>query len=278
MIHYLYLATCKMKLLNECMRKAIIMFELPLLKSIFLFAGANVVIARNSVYEPNKFNVFMSDLDFTLVSSERKFEFLYKIKKNLQKIFLNVGEIELYTPDEWAECEELSHSPHMIYWTKINTIRKSAWQRKKLASAKSVHEVAKQKRALEITLNRLGQDRFPIDGASVFKELPGHLNESNFGLPTYSSFLEYKITTKVEEDVCYFSNIQTAVRLISILPDNTIVPEDKTLREIKLFLLRKEFLMTTTSLRVNKLLTPEKDFPEHVHWLGDLKEKIIQNR
>ena len=70
-----------------------------------------ILITRNSVTQNSGFNIFFSDIDFTIVvKSEISFEYSDRILKTygkLKKFFPMLGEVEFFTEPEWSELEGL---------------------------------------------------------------------------------------------------------------------------------------------------------------------------
>jgi len=257
--------------INEFLRQIILRVEVPVIKFLLRFSGAAQVIPRHSVHQRYIFNSFMSDLDFTVVAQEKHFSFLDHVYWGLRKVFPNLGEVEFYQPHEWEELLGLQYSPHYVLWEKIYLLRKLSWQQSKLHKAKTSYEKVKQARAIELTLNRLNQFKFPLSGDEIFPELHPYSVSHSYYFPRSSGFLEHEITIESGHDLV-FKSLPLANTFIYILPESHEVFPDSELNEFKYLLVRKEYYLTKTSMRLKKIRQTDGDISKDESWIKDLED------
>ena len=250
MVFTLYRWTNSSLVFNRLATFIVTHFEVPLLISIFKLAGATRVKARNSILDPGIYNVFMSDLDYSIVCETTQMRFIYSIATALKKVFINLGELEFYTAQEWEEIERLAASPYAHVWDYLYRLRKTQWQVRKLSSAATPYEIAKQRRALEISRGKLNEMHHTLQS----------LLHSQDGVAVFSYFLE--------------THISASSKLFEVLPDNDYLPLEDSLKETKVLIISREYLLTMTSIRIRKLESPHLLFETELGWMKSLAERL----
>ena len=259
---------------NELLRQIILRVEVPLIKLLLRFSGAAQVIPRHSVHQRHVFNTFMSDLDFTIVGQEKHFPFLDQVCGGLRKFFPNLGEVEFYEPLEWEELLGLQYSSQYVLWEKIYLLRKLSWQNTKLEKAKTSYERVKQSRAIELTRTRLNQFNPILTGDEIFPELQSYAVSHSYYFPRSSGFLEHEITIETGHDLV-FQSLQLANAFIYILPESNEVFPESELNQFKYLLVRKEYYLTKTSMRLKLIRQADVDVSKDKSWIKDLLDLTV---
>lgn len=271
-----YVITHDWTLFNEIIRKLILSLEVPVIVLIFKILGAQEVVARHSILDEKNFNFLMSDIDFSIVCEEKKFPRIYRVSLVTRLIFMNFGEIELYTLNDWKELKKLETASEEIFWKRIYLIRKLGWQEKKQNSAITTYEKFKQDRGLHITLQKLHSIERPIPGDQIFSDLPlessAQLNFKKF----YSHFLGCEISCDQASKGLFFKSHERANALMLILPDIELSPANIELRNIRKHVLKREQMLTLTSIRVQEFQTPEKQFTTERNWIELLDKRLAK--
>lgn len=269
MLYHLYSCTAGLPVFLEFVRKLIVWLEIPILKILFKLTGAKQVITRYSIHEKEHFNVFMSDLDFTLVGEQRNFPKLLRTHTWLKRIFLNIGELEFHTADEIEILYRLQSDPRFSFWNRIYILRKLSWQKQKLQLPLSKYERAKQLRAIKISLRKLKANGTPVL-EKVFPELEKYERAEIMSFPYFSPYLEQDISVNEGLESLLSNDPICASIFISLLPDSDIVPKDRELRLIKLLLLDREVLLNHASMRIKLLQNKNWDASAALQWIEDL--------
>lgn len=272
MLYFLYQTTANAQWFHSVVQKFILLIEIPLLTLFLKLAGASKVISRNSIHDKAIFNVFMSDLDFSIVATDESFTRIYKVSILLKKIFVNMGELELYTLSEWTELEELQHSSYWSFWTRVYLVRKLSWQLEKQKKAHSRYEKVKQERALKITFSRLGMMNNSLQGSKIFYDLPID-NTLQIHPPFESKFLEFPIglMSDLEQGVG-FETLSEARSFYAILPDCQISPSSVELKQIKQLLIKREALLNANKIKLKRIQGLDTSVDQI--WAKDLSDRL----
>lgn len=149
---------------NETVRGFYLKIVTPVLR-IFLFdRKSNALlrlVPRHSVVERGVFNVFLSDVDYTLVIASSASEFavsrLIERYQRLTRYFWFLGEIEVYSEKEQTVLEEIRRCDSFTI-NFVWRLRKLRWQQKAHAAAASSYHRFKAERAIRRLLVQLGLD------------------------------------------------------------------------------------------------------------------------
>ena len=119
------------------------------------------IIARHSAKDPASFNAFSSDLDLSIViDGSIEAERIKKDFKKIRKFLLFLGEIEIYTDEEYSALESLIKDFGYQY-TSVRNLRKIYWMEQNYEAAKSDYHRFKALRAIGFCLKRLRSDKIP---------------------------------------------------------------------------------------------------------------------
>lgn len=273
-LYDLYRLTKSWSTLNRLAHSLVRSIEVPLLILILRCAGARLAIPRNSIFDGKRFNVFMSDIDFSIVGGPESFAFIQSVSLGVRKVLPNLGELEFYTEQEWKELSAILSMPEHKFWERTYNLRKHNWQRLKLAEASSKYEEMKQKRSMAITLEKLGVEHGNLEGDKIFGDLPS-APPQNVGIPPYfSRFLEHQLSFDSAPNAIYFKNRELFDRLLAILPENEFYSTSAELRKIKWLIMKREYFQTVTSIRTRSFHNPQQNFMVERSWLETLEKRI----
>lgn len=147
--------------LHEIFRKFYLRFFCPLFEPYLQRISATNgfrLIPRHSIEEVGGFNVFFSDLDFTLVfkdlpSENLRSRVLQSYFKSAQRIKF-LGELELYSEDEW-ELRKRLKSAFSDLFDSIWNLRKWHWQKNSLLESRSPYHLYKTQRSIQRVKTKL---------------------------------------------------------------------------------------------------------------------------
>lgn len=230
-------------------------------------AGAVAVKERHSITEPGSFNIFMSDIDLTVVSSTDRFKFLHQISKAIKKVILNLGEIEFLSPEEWVKLRPLLDSNHSKTWTILFTLRKISWMKSELKRETTPYQKLKLERGIANAFRKIGVSGYPINGEGLIP-----FQDSRGGkFPLFSNFLNHSVTINGVGEVLSFTHESKASGFLAILPDNSEIPTDLG---VKKYLMEREMYLTIVSLRNDELSEKFDQIEQKKYWIQNLQEKI----
>lgn len=215
---------------NDVVRKIYLRFLPPYVTGVLQKRAPALkiqLLARNSVAEPGAFNIFLSDLDFTLiVDREPATEELRSILDGYARLARSLwflGELEVYTREEWRILDQVKSeagSAVDLIWN----LRKLLWQKQALASAPSAYHRAKAKRSIRRTFEKLRTPLADLDCAFGEMEISRAIHRNTSGwirhpedaatFRGFATYLQWPLT-----DV-------SAVFLAS-LPDGEVVEYDR---------------------------------------------------
>ncbi len=140
---------------NQTIR-LVYLYCLPPLLQIFL--GNRWVARHSSTYKNNYFNVAFSDLDLSLIycaeSQYKDIETAIRKYKQLKKVILFLGELEVYTEVEFEQKCLLEMN---LFVQHIYLLRKISWLKKDIKNNKSSYHVYKAYRSLKKSKYKLKQ-------------------------------------------------------------------------------------------------------------------------
>lgn len=250
-LYGLYLATKNLRSLHECGRRLYLHVLVPVLACAFRLAGAEDLRARHSIASRDHFNVFMSDIDLTVVTARPITRFM-RLHRLLKLAIPALGELEFCSPPHWAALTELNRAPANKLWNATYVVRKIHWITDKLGRAESAYERAKDQRALEILKNRLGVDENPLPGTKIFEDFIRLIPASSPSAPLgMNLFLEHAITLDpTHSEGLLFEHVADWHALATLLPDSPSIPAHPLLCQQKRFLVFQEMLQATTTLQL----------------------------
>jgi hypothetical protein len=256
--------------------------EVKIIKFVYFHLGFKQLYPRNSIYDSSSFNVFMSDLDFSIVIDEEKnVLFIQKIRKKIKYFLPNIGEFEFYNKEEWIQKnrECLKDANHI--WNEIRLIRKLNWQRKSLASADNQYSKVKYVRGINITLSKMKQSSSILSGENVLRHLKQKNSEKlhKVSFPHRSIYLETNIFVGDNDSVegVKFESSQDALVLYHLLPTSDYVFSNSYLNEIKKYLVFEELLTSKSFRRAEFFKEIPKDELDLIDkWIFSL-EKLMLN-
>jgi hypothetical protein len=109
---------------------------------------------RNSILTMEYFHFFYSDVDLSLILVDCDFDHLTKVRKILAKFkrfYPFMGEVEIYSQNEWLELIQLKEKNNFLY-SQARVIRKYFW----MGAPDDLHQSPKRLRALRVILKKLG--------------------------------------------------------------------------------------------------------------------------
>jgi hypothetical protein len=277
---FLYQLTRDWSWFHKMGRLFILYLEVKLIKFLFKKFGFSQVYSRNSVHDSLNFNVFMSDVDFSVViNSDNDLKIFQKIREKLKLIFPNIGEFEFYKSEEWSKKQGNLQAEAKIIWNKIRLIRKLNWQKKSLKSSKDQYSKQKHIRGVEITLRKLGQESISIPGREILQHLRHITCEQLTGIyfPHYSVYLEDTIYFggDCKTNGINFSSEQDALVFFHLLPSSDYVFHDSYYRKIKKDLIVEELITSKSYRRLEVYKNTSKEELELIDkWISTL-EKIM---
>ncbi len=247
-----------------------------------------VLACRHSLATGRGFNVFRSDIDYALVCfaeppRQAVFELIADYRR-LQKYFPFVGELEIYTDDEWNEKLQLEQDfPEILDLIRI--LRKSSWQRAILRGSPSPFHRRKTKRALRRMRDGPRRMRRYLQnlGAS-FPEKRGGVAVP--GLSAFSHFLGWSFGTAISKNTALAISLSATdcVLLAAILPGGEDGLPDFRARifqlrrapQVKapfLAVCRAEYLLCRSVKRSRAELDPKLEA-----WMRDLETEMSARR
>jgi hypothetical protein len=134
--------------INEALRRALVRTAPGFIR---LVLGGQWVL-RNSLTEPWNFSPLFSDIDLALIVEEANQNNLYVEEKltrhaKLKKWFKILGEVEVYSPEEWQiKTQLLMHHGDLIAYSR--SLRKINWMKGDFRNRKGPYHRAKALRAI----------------------------------------------------------------------------------------------------------------------------------
>jgi hypothetical protein len=120
-------------------------------------------VLRNSLTEPWNFNPLFSDIDLTLIVEERNQSDVYVEKKlqqhaRLKRWFKILGEVEVYSPEEWQiKNQLLEHHGELIAYSR--SLRKINWMKGDFRNRQGPYHRAKPASHLQMSQGLSRQER-----------------------------------------------------------------------------------------------------------------------
>ena len=256
--------------------------EVKIIKFIYFHLGFRQLYPRNSIYDSTSFNIFMSDLDFSIViNDEKDVSLIQNVRKKIKYFFPNIGEFEFYTSKEWIqknrECLKEAHD----IWNEIRLIRKLNWQKRSLAFADNEYSKLKYVRGINITLSKMKQSSSELSGETVLRHLKQKNSEKlpKVSFPYKSIYLETNILVIENYSVegVNFQSEEDVLIFYHLLPTSDYVFSSTYLKEIKKYLVLEELLTSKSFRRVEFLKEiPKDEFDLIDKWIFSL-EKLMLN-
>lgn len=242
--------------LHERIRQFVLEFEIPLFIKAFrdsLGQDLQMILPRHSLIEPHAYNVFMSDIDLTLVvTSEKDVKQAFETFYSLKKYYPNLGEPEVLTLEEWNNALSYERPGFEKIWSMLFQLRKLSWQTKKLSNAQGEYEVAKIQRGISNSLKKLSSHGPMLKLDDFFPECPVATSFCEIKLPCYSHYLERWIELIDHDQLpsLVFSSIDQAEGFIQLIPGHVTVDLIIQTHPLRRYLLAKEINLSQAQLRI----------------------------
>jgi hypothetical protein len=230
--------------LNNFVRRVLLLFLPSFLKIILtLRLGFSVhVRLRHSVVEKNAYNIFFSDVDWTLVIPAQLTDGQYKklrtVLKTVMSIFIFLGEPEVYTSSE-NQIRLQIKKKYDSFLKNIFALRKYIWMGNNIKNPKlhKYHHV-KSYRGRKRIKGDLQEFQMADEIAnSVLKQVPAenlkkatvnflNITQENLVFEGWSGFLEWYLTTdkqKANSSPYLVLSLNQLLALLSILPDGEYI-------------------------------------------------------
>lgn len=280
-LFFFYDLTKNLPMFHRMAARVVLHLELPLIELILknkFQDRIKLIQPRHSLLEKNGFNLFMSDIDLSIVlKDEKDIHEVLTTCWDLKRIFLNLGEQEVYLPKEWELLTNLLMDPHHKTWTSIFQIRKLAWQKDNLSNLSSEYDIAKFYRGINRSLKSLGMKDDKLQAEVIFPFIPTNLRTSVTAdkFPFYNDFLCQMVflNQTSDEPGIYFDSPASATFFGSLLPlanDELRAPWE----DLRIYLLQRELLMAKCHLRILIWSRQDSKVPKISEWVQILKAKL----
>lgn len=258
----------------------ILHFEVPLIHLLLKLKLKEKVITikpRHSLIEKGGFNLFMSDIDLSIVvKSDSDFNNALNACWSLKRVLLNLGEPEVYLAQEWETLENLKKNELDELWRSLFQIRKLKWQRERNQGQITAYQKAKFERGTKRSLMALNSNNGLLYAENIFpflKNIPDERTDSSF--PKWDDFIQHNITISPDNDQ-YSLIFQTPSRAelfqsLSPIANNILkAPWEK----IRIYLLKRELLMARCHLRLLEWTQDQSSIPKIREWVEIIENKI----
>ncbi len=244
--------------LHEWARQFLLNFEIPALRFFFQLALNNSlsqIIIRHSLIEPQGFNIFMSDIDLTIIV--KKNDDIPKALKaffDLKQIFLNLGEPEIFTQEEWDQWMALEKPEFAKTWANLFQVRKIFWQKMKQEKSSSLYELAKIQRGLDKSHSKLHAAGSMLYIQRLFPNVPNAEIFCGIEIPYYSKYLNMWVegspASRTDSLVC--STNDQVEGLIQLIPGHETVDPKIQSHPLRRYFLFREILLSRAQLRIQQ--------------------------
>ena len=243
---------------HEWVRQFLLNFEVPALRLFFQLALNNSLsqmIIRHSLLEPLGFNVFMSDIDLTIIVKKSE-DIPHALKSffDLKKIFLNLGEPEIFTQEEWNQWMALEQPEFDKTWVNLFQVRKIFWQKMKQEQTSSLYEMAKIQRGLEKSHSKLHAAGSMLYIQRLFPNVPSAEIFCGVDIPYYSKYLnkwvEASPASRIDSLVC--STNDQVEGLIQLIPGHETIDPKIQCHPLRRYFLFREILLSRAQLRIQQ--------------------------
>lgn len=185
----------RIPLLGNGIRFFYLSLFIPLLKKYLKRRHANLsdLVVRNSIFENNNFNAFLSDIDTTLILKEEgDCRELIKDFLKIKRLFIMLDFPELYTEEEYKRLEDLKKKDAWKIIDLLWNIRKINWSLSSLQKDKSKLNSLKMKRSIEKSQKKILKSKTdPVKGRYFLADF---------------KFLESLFDTRIKDIfICYYS-------------------------------------------------------------------------
>jgi hypothetical protein len=251
--------------LHEWVRQFLIYFEVPALRFFLKLAlsdSLSQMIIRHSLLEPQGFNVFMSDIDITLIVKQNSdIPKALKVFYDLKKIFLNLGEPEVFTQQEWEQQMALEEPEFNKIWANLFQVRKIFWQKTKQEKTSSPYEIAKIQRGLEKSYSKLHAAGSRLFIQRLFPNVPSAEIYCGIEIPFYSEYLniwvEASPACRTESLIC--STNDQVEGLIQLIPGHKTIDPKILSHPLRRYFLYREILLSRAQLRIQQYSHHQND-------------------
>ncbi len=249
---------------------------LPLLRFAYLRANpeARDLILRHSLLEANGFNLFMSDVDVTIIAdSPPAVKKLLRSYFRMKRLFPLLGEPEVHARSLWDEVSALASPANELVWSKVFQLRKLGWQRRRLETEENPYHRAKLLRGLGATRKKLRTTEDAVDLEAIVPGCPG--SEIAFASPSYLEYLGCWVGRPGErEHIVQTSNLRLASGFCQLLPGQDCPDPELRSHPLRGFLTLKEILVAQASLDLHSYLRSDFDPRDLQSWIDRLRTSI----
>lgn len=276
MLEKLFLISPNYSFLHNWAQLIAVNLEVPLFRfllKIFCDSKVSQIELRHSIVESSGFNLFVSDIDLTIIiSNESQSTHVLNAYHLLKKIFMNLGEPEVVTCEERDQLLKLETAELKYFWSKLFQLRKIHWQLLKKKQSKNNLELLKIARGLEKCKSKLGSESLVISIERAFPESP-KLNSPEITYPYYSHYLGcwVEIGASIKEHALVAQTEEVANGFLSLLPDYELQSLSQR-NHFKTYITQREIVLSQAQRR---LLESNGKSAQHIsEWILKLKEKI----
>ncbi|HXH31150.1 MAG TPA: hypothetical protein VNJ01_10095 [Bacteriovoracaceae bacterium] len=248
----------------------------PFVRLVFLTLNPKAIelIARHSIKEKDGFNLFMSDIDVTILADKHSsIPMLLKNYFRIKHLLPILGEPEIHVKQEWQELHLRSTPELDDAWSTIFQMRKLRWQEKSLLRTYDRYHRSKLLRGLERTKKKLKTSTGQVSLQKVLSTLP--LSQVPLELPVYLMYFQSWLAVEAtREESLVASSPEVAWGFYQLIPGNQ--SEDPSLRKSPLreFLCRKEILMSQSQLDLSKFQDESFNTLILDSWIQKLTEQL----
>lgn len=251
-----------------------------IISSWFCLSGLQslVFIPRHSLTEAGKFNVFASDLDYTIICTPADFSRVYLTWTKLKTLLPNLGELEMVTPEESEFLKSQVPKSFSQTWRKILLVRKFNHLSQSFDERDGYQRV-KDSRALSRIKKTLSCHDLVFKGEEL-QIIPASEDETPYSV--HSLYLDCRISNQPraadQRLTCFYETRSQAEEFLRLLPGSlNEKPLDLGLRNFRISCLCHELLLVRISSRLPKRGRTETsqlvDFHEKL--LGELAKLSI---
>lgn len=280
-LHNLYHLTKHWKYFHRACALIVLYVEVPLIRLLFKLLNPKkilLIVPRHSLRKKDQFNVFMSDIDLSVITrSSDDFESILRNSRLIKKLFLNLGELEIHLPLEWEILLQVKKGPATEIWDHIFQVRKLSWQREKLLQPVSDYESEKVKRGMARSLRSLNQSSALLEGRGIFPCITKFTvpPETEISSGYFDDYFEHYVYFHKEASA-FGMKFENEVEYLSL---RALTPQgDQVLQapweKIRYDLLQRERIMSLCQLRILSWNKEEKKARKVQDWITILDRKI----
>jgi hypothetical protein len=226
-------------------------------------------VPRNSILDPDLFNLFFSDIDLTIViQNDSDYLKILQHFIKLKKILIMFDLPEIYSEQDFIHLEKIKKGPH---WGVIYTfwsIRKINWNLKSITDNASSFNKIKKDRSIKISLLKILNTEKLLTNyyyLSDFKYLVDFTSKGD----KYCEFNSFFLETVHSSSIKLMLNEKEKSKFFSILPGEEYFEENM---ELKNSITNFEILITKTSVKIDEALGLN-NLDKHL-WIKKLEQQL----